>query len=96
MRYKFILSLTLLSIFGCAKSEKLDDNEMNYVQITLALTKARVSSYDSVQLITKLDSVYKKFGITKEEYKKRTTDFANDPQRAQIIFKAIGDSMNLK
>jgi hypothetical protein len=96
MRYKFILSLALFSLFGCAKSEKLDDEEINYVQITMALTKARISSHDSLQLVWRLDSVYKKFGTTKDGYKKRTTDFSEDPQRAQIIFKAIGDSMNLK
>ena len=96
MQYKLILSLAILSLIGCARSEKLDDDEMHYVQTTMALTKVRIDSRDTVQLIVRLDSVYKAFGTSKEAYKKRTTDFSNDPERAQVIFKAIGDSMNLK
>ncbi len=96
MRYKVIQTLAILSLLSCAKSEKLDDDEMKYVQTSMALTKARVDSHDTIELVRKLDSVYKVFGTSKESYKKRTTDFSNDPGRAQIIFKAIADSMNLK
>jgi hypothetical protein len=96
MRFKLFIALAFFFFFGCARSEKLDDDEMHYVQTTLALTKARVESRDSVQLIHKLDSVYKAFGTSKDGYKKQTMGFSNDPERAQIIFRAIGDSMNLK
>ena len=96
MQYRLILSFTILLLLGCARSEKLDEDEMHYVLTTMALTKVRVDSRDTVQLIVRLDSVYKAFGTSKEAYKKRTADFSNDPGRAQIIFKTIGDSMNLK
>jgi len=100
MRFKcrgIICLLGLISpIMGCAKSEKLDDDEMHYVQTTIALTRARVASHDSVQLTSKLDSVYKKFGTSKDDYTQRTTDFAQKPDRAGIIFRAIADSLNVK
>jgi len=95
MRYKILLTFGIF-FFGCARSEKLDEDEMHYVRMTLSLTKARIESRDSLQLIEKLDSVYKKLGISKDSYKKQTTDFSNDPERAAIIFRAIADSMNLK
>ncbi len=96
MQYKLILSLAALTFLSCARSEKLDDDELQYVQTTMALTKARIDSHDTIKLVRKLDSVFKAFGTSKEAYKKRTADFSTDPGRAQIIFKAIGDSMNLK
>ena len=95
MRSKIFLIAILLCI-GCAKSEKLDDNEMNYVRLTVALTNTRVASHDSVTLLTKFDSVYKKFSISKEGYKTKTTEFAKVPERARIVFQAIADSLNLK
>jgi hypothetical protein len=96
MRYKFGLIFLLGFCIGCEKSEKLDENEMHYVFTTIALTKARIASHDSVQLTTKLDSVYKKFGTNEVTFKKQTTDFAQQPDRAGIIFRAIADSMNVK
>jgi hypothetical protein len=81
---------------GCAKSEKLDDNEMQYVKNTIMIAKVRTVAHDSVQLATKLDSIYKKLGLTKESYLKQTTDFAKEPDRAAIVFRAIADSLNVK
>lgn len=96
MQFNLLPAFAFLLFIGCARSEKLDDDEMHYIKTTLALTKARVDARDSVQLMTKLDSVYKVFGTSKDGYKKQTMNFSNDPERAQIIFRAIGDSMNLK
>jgi hypothetical protein len=99
MLYKKIGRLGLIGLIGlisCAKSEKLDEDEMHYVKMTLAITNARIASHDSLQLIGKLDSVYKKFGTSKENYIKQTTDFAKIPDRAGIIFRAIADSLNVK
>ena len=96
MRFSFGLIVLAGLLLGCAKSEKLDDDELQFVKTTLALTKARIASHDSIQLGTKLDSVYKKFGITEEAYKKQTTALAKVPDRAGIIFHAIADSMNVK
>lgn len=95
MRSKIFLIAILLCI-GCAKSEKLDGDEMNYVRLTVALTNARVASHDSLQLVSKLDSVYKKFGSSKEVYKTKTADFAKEPDRTGIVFRAIADSLNMK
>ncbi|MFI5264003.1 MAG: hypothetical protein ACHQM6_05775 [Candidatus Kapaibacterium sp.] len=96
MRYKFGLIILVGLFFGCEKSEKLNDDEMHYIFTTLALTKARVASHDSVQLGIKLDSVYKKFGTSEADYKKQTLGFAKIPDRAGIIYRAIADSMNMK
>jgi thiamine biosynthesis lipoprotein ApbE len=99
MQYKNILCSILLCgllLSACARSEKLDDNEMQYVKMTISLTKARIASRDSLQLQTKLDSVYKKFESSKELYKKRSDDLGKDPERAGIIFRAVADSLNIK
>jgi len=96
MLSKRLLLLGLFLFVGCAPSENLNDDEMQYVRTTLAITKARIASHDSVQLVTKLDSVYKKFGTNKEGYQKKTVDFAKIPDRAGIIFRAIADSLNIK
>jgi hypothetical protein len=96
----FLIPISLIFLIGsetgCAKSEKLDDNEMQYVKTTIAITKARIASHDSLQLAGKLDSVYKKFSTTKENYSKQTSDFSKEPDRAGIVFRAIADSLNVK
>ncbi len=96
MRFNLGSLLVIGLFFGCAKSEKLDDDEMRYVKISQALTKARIASHDSLQLSAKLDSVYKKFETSEAEYKKQTSAFVKQPDRAGIIFRAIADSMNVK
>ena len=101
MRFKkilgFISPIGLIGLLlGCAKSEKLDNDELLYVKTTVALTNARIASHDSLQLNHKLDSVYKKFGTSKENYTKQTTSFSQEPDRAQIVFRAIADSLNVK
>ena len=88
--------IALILLLGCAKSENLDDQGMLYIRTTLSITKARIAAHDSVQLVSKLDSVYKKYGISKEAYTKRTMELGNDPQRSGIIFRAIADSLNVK
>ena len=100
MQFKFseyFALVVLLSLFlVCAKSEKLDENEMQYVFTTVSLTKARIASHDSVTLLKKLDSVFSIYGTTKESYMRQTTEFVNLPNRAGIIFRAIADSLNVK
>jgi len=103
MLYKFFIGLIgLIGLIGsiglisCAKSEKLGDDELRYVKTTVALTNARVASRDSLQLTHKLDSVYKKFETSKADYTRQTTDFSKEPDRAQIVFRAIADSLNVK
>ena len=93
---RYIGLIGLLLMLGCAKSEKLDETEMQYVKMTLAIANARAASHDSLELTRKLDSVYKKFATSKELYTKQTTGFAQVPDRAQIIFRAISDSLNIK
>ena len=94
MRYKMLIGL--ICLIGCARSEKLSDDEMQYVKTTIALTNARIASRDSLQLEKKFDSVYRKFGTSKEKYITQTTDFSKTPDRAGIVFHAIADSLNVK
>jgi hypothetical protein len=93
---KCISIISLIGLIGCAKSEKLDEDELRYVKTTIAITNARVASRDSAQFTAKLDSVYKKLGTTKDDYIKETTNFAQQPDRAGIVFRAIADSLNVK
>ncbi len=96
MRSNYFLLFALLLFTACAKSEKLDGDEMHYVNTTLAITKARIASRDSIQLVAKLDSVYKKFGTSKEGFTKQTVEMAKESDRAGIVFRAIADSLNVK
>jgi len=99
MRSKFFsivfVFIGLLDI-ACSKSEKLDTEEMQYVKTTIAITNARIASKDSIEFTRKIDSVYKKFGTSKDDYIKTTTNFSQQPDRAGIVFRAIADSLNIK
>ena len=96
MLYKKGLLCLAIFLCCCAKSEKLDEEELHYVTTTIAITQARIASQDSIQFTVKLDSVYKKFGTSKDNYIKETTNFAQQPDRAGIVFRAIADSLNIK
>ncbi|MDP4235969.1 MAG: hypothetical protein Q8919_05935 [Bacteroidota bacterium] len=95
MRFKTLVLFSIV-LFGCARSEKLDSDEMNYVQMTLALTRARVAAHDTIRLRSNLDSVFKKYGTSKTDYTNRTMELGKDAGRAAIIFRAIADSLNVK
>jgi hypothetical protein len=93
---KTIGMIAFIGLIGCAKSEKLDSDELQYVKTSIAITNARFASRDSTQLAKKLDSVYKKLETSKESYIEQTTNFSKDPDRASIVFRAIADSLNVK
>ncbi|HET9136789.1 MAG TPA: DUF4296 domain-containing protein [Candidatus Kapabacteria bacterium] len=93
MRSKVIL-FTALVVVGCGKSDKLSPDEIQYVAITMSLAKARSQSNDSLTLNRKFDSVYKKYQTTESEYKASMNGLADKPDRADIIFRAINDSLS--
>jgi len=79
---------------GCGKSEKLSPDEIQYVNLTISLAKARSVSNDSPTLNRKLDSVYKKYKISESDYKTAMNSLAETPDRADILFRAINDSLS--
>jgi hypothetical protein len=94
MRSKYYLYLIILFFFGCSKSEKLTEDEQRYVALTISLAKARAQATDSLSLWRKLDSVYKKHESSENDYKSTTTSLSEIPGRADIIFRAINDSLS--
>jgi hypothetical protein len=93
MRSKYFLLIVLL-FGGCGKSDKLSPDEIQYVAITMSLAKARSQSNDSLTLNRKLDSVYERYQTTESEYKAAMNGLAEKPDRADIIFRAINDSLS--
>lgn len=96
MLFKAMTIAVLVFLIGCARSEKLDEKEMRYVALSVALTQARFQARDTVILTTKLAAVYKKFGIGKDGFTEETQELGKDPERTSLVFKAISDSLNVK
>lgn len=93
-RYASLIGLALL--IGCAKSENLDDSELEYVRLSVALGKIKASANDSADHARLRDSVFKAFGTNREDYTKRTESFSDKADRAAIVFRAIGDSLGIR
>jgi hypothetical protein len=84
-----------LLFLGCGgKSDKLTPDEIQYVALTMSLAKVRSVSNDSLTLNRKLDSVYKKYETSEQDYKTTTNSLAETPARADIIYRAINDSLS--
>lgn len=97
MRNRIFILIGLLSLFiACKKSEVLDDEEMNYVRTTISLSKMRGEAKDSAALGHAQDSIYRLYKISGADYKKKTILYADDPERAAIVFRAITDSIGVR
>ncbi len=94
MRSNFFFSLMLLVSFGCGKPELLSVDEQQYVLLTVTLTNVRAQTPDSLQLNRRLDSTFKVYRITKQQYQDKTEALANTPDRSEMIFRAINDSLS--
>jgi hypothetical protein len=88
--------LALFFSLGCSKSELLDDDELEYVHLTVALAKAKAVAKDSAQHRHLRDSLFNAFGTTKAAYTAKTESFTEEPERTAIIFRAIGDSLKIR
>ncbi len=97
MRSKLLVcALISMIAFGCSKSEQLDSDEQQYVKLSLALLKARAKASDSASVRRVLDSVYTALKSDSASYRRRTEAFAGSPDRAQLVFRAINDSLHGK
>jgi hypothetical protein len=84
---------------SCTKKASLTDDEERYVQITLAILKARATtaqSTDSLQLGRTLDSVYKAFETDSADYVRMSVELADKPDHALLAYQTIRDSLGLK
>lgn len=94
MRSKVFIAVILLTFLGCGKPELLGVEEQQYVLLTVSLTNMRAQTSDSLQLNQRLDSTFKAFGMSKKQYQDQSEALANTPDRAELIFRAINDSMS--
>jgi hypothetical protein len=88
--------LAMACCIGCAKSEKLDDEEQEYVHLTVALAKAKAQASDSLQYHRLRDSIFGAFQTTKSAYTAKTESLTEKTERTSIIFRAIGDSLKIR
>ncbi len=99
MRLLIAILVTSALCVSCTKKASLTDDEERYVQITLAVMKARATtdkSTDSLQLGRTLDSVYKAFEIDSAEYVRMSVELAEKPNHALLAYQTIRDSLGLK
>ena len=88
--------LALAFVIGCAKSEKLDDEEQEYVHLTVALAKIKAKAADSSEYQHLRDSIFRAFQTTKSAYTAKTESLTEKTERTSIIFRAIGDSLKIR
>ncbi|HYM19998.1 MAG TPA: hypothetical protein VEW28_03230 [Candidatus Kapabacteria bacterium] len=95
MKVFFLSSLLIQLLFtGCSKSEKLTDDEQQYVALSIGLMKARYTTTDSLTLHFRLDSVFRVFHSDTAGFRKQTEQFVNAPGRSELVFRAINDSLH--
>ena len=78
---------------GGKTDEKLTEEEVSYIDLTLALAKAKAIARDSIHHHHLRDSLFRAYQTTKDAYTARTEAYADKPERTSIIFRAIGDSL---
>lgn len=96
VRFPILFIGMILFLISCKKSEVLNDEEMTYVKTTISLSKIRGEAQDSVALLHKQDSIYRLYKTSKTDYKTKTVSYADDAERAAIVFRAINDSLNVR
>ena len=95
MRSKWlVISLLVIVVASCSKSDQLDETERKYVLLNVALVKSRATSTDSAILKFRMDSVFKAFGSSEKDFLSQSKQLASTPDRSEIIFRAISDSLN--
>lgn len=91
--FALIISFVL---FSCGDSENLDDDELEYVNIAVALGRIKASAKDSTDHARLRDSIYRVFNMTNDAFAARTEAMTDHPQRTSLIFRAIGDSLGVR
>lgn len=81
------------ALCACAKSEALDESEQKYVNLSLALIRARAPQTDSLGVRRALDSVYRTFKSDSATFHASTLAFDKSPDRSSLVFRAISDSL---
>ena len=94
MRSNVLITIILVIFLGCGKPEQLAVDEQQYVLLTVSLTTMRAQTPDSLQLNQRLDSTFKAFGMNKKQYQDQGEALVNTPDRSEMIFRAINDSLS--
>ncbi len=94
MRSNYFFVIILVVSVGCGKPELLSVDEQQYVLLTVSLTNMRAQTPDSLQLNQRLDSTFKAFGMSKKQYQDQSEALVNTPDRSELIFRAINDSLS--
>ena len=96
---RFFLVLLATFAYGCVSKPSVNEEDIEYIQTTMDLLKARANfavEEDSIHLKLSLDSVYQRHHTSAQAYQKQTISLADDPKHAEIVFTAINDSIAKK
>src|SRR5882724_12009156 len=97
--FSILLVLFSASLLSCSDKNKLTDDEIHYVRLSVALMRLKATlpvGADSNTIQPKLDSVFKSFKMTRESYIDFSQSLAKDPDHTTIIYNAVKDSLGLK
>ena len=96
MRSVFLLLLSFAVCSCGGESEQLNDDELEFVNISVTLGKIKATARDSAEHTRLRDSIYRAFSTTHEAFQARTEAMTDRPERTAIIFRAIGDSLEIR
>lgn len=100
-----LLLVLIFGFAGCTVKPTLTDDEERFVEITIALMKARANVAQTtigdtlnqpIALKSAIDSVYKRFGIDSAGYHELSVSLADNPAHAVLAHQAIKDSLKIK
>lgn len=100
MRSRIAVLLVGALLVSCGSKEELSDDEMEYVDITLALLRARTTAQprgaDTTNIDHALNQVYARYNTSANGYREMTQELAEDPFRADLVHRAVKDSLGIK
>ena len=92
-----LVALGALNV-GCSDKNKLSSDEIHYVRLSASLMRLKATlppTADSTIIQPKLDSVFKSFSMTRDQYVEFSQSLAANPDHTTIIYNAIKDSLGL-
>jgi len=89
----------MLLLMACKGKPTLSTDDADYVHTTLDLMRVRARiapGSDSTLVKSMLDSGYRRHHTSRDSYVKYTGQIGEDPNRTNMIYNAINDSIGTK
>lgn len=100
-----LILIVILGFTACTVKPTLTDDEERFVEITIALMKARANVAQTTindtlrqhtTLKSAIDSIYRRFGIDSAGYHELSVSLGDNPAHAVLAHQAIKDSLKIK